>query len=228
MRYCSNASCRRRPSFNVLHGKKGVFCMQHAEPGMVDVVNKRCTHESCRKVPMFNVEGRKGGVYCKQHAEDGMVNVRGRRCSYESCNKTPSFNIDGNNTPVYCKQHAADGMVDVVTLRCSHDSCIRRPSWGVLSKGGPTVCGHHRGDIFGQPLINFRAICKVAGCARVSKWGLGGKQPSHCRDHGPLENGLVCTLDVGAAGCKIPPSVHSHSYRVTTPPALNVKTECSF
>ena len=49
------------------------------------------------------------------------------------------------------------------------------------------MCGYHKSDILGSPVINFRARCKLAGCGKISSWGQGGKQLTHCPDHGPLE-----------------------------------------
>lgn len=112
---------------------------------------------------------------------------------------------------LYCKKHAGDGIVNVLILRCCHDPCVKRPGFGALSDGTAFVCGIHRGDIVGSPAINFRALCKVAGCRKISKWGLGGKQPSDCPGHGPLEDGLVCTVAVGTAGSKLIPSSLFHN-----------------
>ncbi|CAM9727029.1 unnamed protein product [Laminaria digitata] len=47
-------------------------------------------------------------------------------------------------------------------------------------------CARHKSHLSGNPGINFRIMCKSPGCARLSRWGLDGKQPTHCPDHGPL------------------------------------------
>ena len=85
--------------FNVEGRKAGVYCKQHAEDSMENVVTRRCLDDSCTSRPSFSVAGTRTAACCKQHAVDGMVNVRGRRSSYESCTETPSFNVDGHNTP---------------------------------------------------------------------------------------------------------------------------------
>ena len=124
----------------------------------------------------------------------------GYRCSHDSCTRQASFNVEGSKKAAYCKQHAKDGMVDVRHKRCSHDSCTRHPLWGVLADGVATVCAYHKSDLLDGPVINFAVSCKAVGCGKSSKWGLGGKQPTHCPDHGPLEEGLVRT--VGTARSK--------------------------
>ena len=163
-------------------------------------------------------------MYCKEHALKGMVDVRKRQeCSHDSCTRRPTFDIKGSNTAVYCKQHAVDGMVNVDTIRCSHNACNKRPVWGVLIDGLPTVCAHHKSDIVGDAVINFRMTCRVNGCRKCVRWGLAGKQPTHCRDHGPGEDTLVCT--VGTAGSK---RSGGPSYRAVRSPSFRLKTECLF
>ncbi|CAM9537695.1 unnamed protein product [Laminaria digitata] len=153
-----------------------------------------------------------------------MVNVIGKRCSHDSCNRPPYFTVEGSKTAAYCKQHAQGGMVDVVNKHCSHASCYMAPRWGGLADRAAIKCSRHKGDILGGPVINFRALCKVAGCGIVSRWGLDGKQPTHCRDHGPLEDGLVCIFGttVGRRGSRIP------SYGPVKGQYSHAKPECTF
>ena len=133
-------------------------------------------------------------AYCKQHAEDGMVDIRSKHCSHPTCMAAPSFNVAACPTPFYCRQHAEDGMVIVRGMCCVHDSCTKHASWGVLDVGMATACSDHKGDIVDGPVINFKAPCKVTACKEVSTWGLSERQPSHCRYHGPLKDGLSQTI----------------------------------
>lgn len=193
-RHCLFESCSKTPSFNYVGLTAAVYCKQHAEDGMVDVRSRRCSHDGCTKQSNFNVESSSTPLYCKAHAEDGMVNVCARCCLYDSCNKRPTLNHEGSTTPILCKQHAEEGMVDVTSRRCSHDSCTKWPAWGVATDGAATVCPRHMSDILDGYAINFRAVCKVAGCTKLSRWGLNGEQPTHCPEHGALDDGLVCTV----------------------------------
>ncbi|CAN0535350.1 unnamed protein product, partial [Scytosiphon promiscuus] len=106
-----------------------------------------------------------------------------RRCSHDVCTKTPCFNVEGRTAAKYCKQHAVDGMVDIKSKRCTHNSCLKFPGWGLLTETAPTACLLHKCDISGSPVINFWARCKVTSCKKVTRWGLDGTQPTHCRDH---------------------------------------------
>ncbi|CAN0303730.1 unnamed protein product [Laminaria digitata] len=153
-----------------------------------------------------------------------MVNVHNRRCSRGSCTRQPSFNVEGMKTAAYCKQHAGAGMGNVHGRRCVHVSCTKWPAWGVLTDGAATACPGHKSNLFGGPVINFKAMCKVVGCRNVSRWGLDGKQPTHCRDHGPLMDGLMCTI--GTAGNK--GTCPSPSYGAVRGPSVHFKTECLF
>ena len=181
---------------------------------MVDVVSKRCSHDACTRIPTFNAEGCKTPKCCKQHAKKGMVNVLKRQPSNEPSSKRPRSNLE--------RRPAADVFGD----RCSHTSCTMRSSWGSLTEGAATVCGYHKSDILGSPVINFRARCKLAGCRKLSSWGQGGEQPTHCADHGPLESGLVCMVGVRTVRERRVSSGLPH--HALSNPSLDVKTECSF
>ena len=116
-------------------------------------------------------------------------------------------------------------MVDVRSKRCSHGACLKRPSWGFVSEGTPTACGRHKSDLSGSPVINFMVPCKVVCCKKVSRWGIGGKQPTYCLVHGPLQAGLVRTVGVDS-----PQGSNSHnpSYGPIEGPSFRVKAECLF
>ena len=157
---------------------------------MVDVHHRRCSYDGCTKHPTFNVEGSKTAMYCRHHAEDGMVDVHHRRCSRNLCTRIPHFNVKGMKA-AYCKQHAVDGMVNVRSKLCSHTSCTRHPVWGLVTDCTPVVCSDHRSDIIGGPVIHFRRMCKREGCRKYSRWGPHGQQPTHCHNHGPVEDSLV-------------------------------------
>ena len=199
------------------------YCKLHAEDGMVNVRRKLCSNDSCTTIPSFNVEGSKTAAYCKRHALDGMANVRNKSCSHDSCTKMPTHHLEGKVT-AYCKKHADNGMLSVRAKRCIHISCLKRPRWGVLTDNKATACLHHKGDLLGGPVIDFTAKCRVAGCNCVSRWGVEGKQPTHCHRHGPLTDGLAYT--VGRARSKT--SSRSPSAGAVRGPSFHVKTELSF
>ena len=167
--------------------------------------------------------GNQAAAYCKAHAEDGMVDVFSRRCSYTSCSSKPRFNVEGSKTPAYCGKHAVGGMVIVHRKHCSHNLCTRRRAWGMLNDGAATVCYRHKSDIMGGPVVNFRARCKVTGCRKESRWGFDGRQPTHCREHGPLEDGLEC--NVSAARRQASCSASNDAVRASS---FHVKTEFLF
>ena len=103
-------------------------------------------------------------------------------------------------------------------------NCLKRPLWGVLTDSEATACLSHKDDIFGGPVINFTLLCKVTGCKSVSRWGIEGKQPTYCGNHGPLTDGLVCT--VGRTRSKR--SRRNPLYDALKGPPFNGKTECFF
>ena len=183
---------------------------------------KLCSHNSCTRYPVFNFEGSKTAEYCSRHALDTMVDIISKRCLHDSCTRGPYFNVEGSKKGAYCSEHAKSGMVDVRNKRCSHSSCPKRPSWGFVSHGSPTTCSRHKTDLLGSPAINYAATCKVACCKKKSLWGLDGKQPTHCLDHGPLQEGLVRTV-----GTDRPQGGHYRrsSYHPVRAPSFSVKSE---
>ncbi|CAM9772964.1 unnamed protein product [Laminaria digitata] len=96
--------------------------------------------------------------------------------------------------------------------------------WGAMSGGVATACSDHKSNVLGSPVIHFRALCTVAGCTTFCKWGLSGEQPSHCRSHGPLVDGLTLTV----------PTIRNKSVCRNSPEStqgdrsLGVKAECYF
>ena len=192
---------------------------------MVNIRSLRCSHDSCATRATFNVEGSKTAAYCRQHAGDNMVDVRNKRCSHDSCTRGPCFNFEGSKKGAFCSQHAETGMVDVRNKRCSHSSCAKRPAWGVGTDGTATSCSRHKSDLVGSPVINFEATCKVACCKNKTRWGLDGKQPTHCLYHGPLQDGLVRTVGRDRTKGFNP---RGPSYRPVSGPSVRVKPECLF
>ena len=178
---------------------------------MVDVLSKRCIKHSCTNGATLNGAGCNTATYCKQHTGNDIVNVL----------EQESSSSQGSISHVHRRQS-----IDFVGGCCSHESCTRPSSWGALTEGAASVCDHHKRDILCGPVINFRARCKLAGCGMLSSWGLGGKQPTHCADHGPLEYGFVCTIAERRARSVVASSALSD--RALKSSAFHVKAECSF
>ena len=183
--------------------KKGQFCSQHAEEGMVDVLHKRCSHDGCTKRPIFGHEGTKKAQFCSQHAEEGMMDVHNRRCSHDGCTKQPIFGHESTKKAQFCGQHAEEGMVDVHNKRCSHDDCTTKPSWGLVIDSEAIVCAQHKGDLEGEK-VSFNTRCDVNGCNKLARRGQGAYQQSRrCHVHDPSpkngnDNGLGGGLGKGA------------------------------
>ena len=221
---CLFEACKTKPSFNV-EGGKPAYCKVHAKNGMVNVHYKRCAHATCKKSPSFNIKGMKKAAYCKTHAKDGMVDVRHKHCSHKTCTKTPSFNFEGSKQAMWCKEHAENGMILVsFTKRCSQSPCARLASWGSLAGGTGIVCAAHRSVVMDGPVVNFRAMCKVAGCRAFATWGNGASQPSHCNNHGPRTDGLVLTVPTKNT---MSAPIRSSDGGLTSP-SLHFKTEVYF
>lgn len=88
-----------------------------------------------------------------------------------------------------------------------------------MAGGAGTACDGRKVRIVDGSFANFRALCRVPRCGNYST--LDGKQPSHCRDHSSLKEGLVLTVvDKRIA--------RSSSYLHSEVPLFRAKTEGSF
>jgi hypothetical protein len=76
----------------------GIYCGDHKEDGMENVVNKKCLE--CDKRPCFNFPGEKTPIYCKKHSKDGMEDIKSKRCVSGFC--TTHANTYYNNYCCYC------------------------------------------------------------------------------------------------------------------------------
>jgi hypothetical protein len=82
---CQKENCETSPSFNLPGEKKGIYCAEHKENGMVNVVSRKCQKENCNKQSLFNFPEEKKGIYCFNHKEDGMVDVVHKKCQTLLC-----------------------------------------------------------------------------------------------------------------------------------------------
>ena len=105
--------CDKQPAFNVSGEKKGRFCVEHKESGMVDVKNKKC--ELCEVIPHFNTRGEKKGRFCVEHREPGMVDVKNKTCAQDECNKQASYAFEGDQ-PLYCVAHCLIYLCQIISL----------------------------------------------------------------------------------------------------------------
>lgn len=223
---CSHPFCRKRASFNFEMSKTTRYCNEHAEDGMVDVRSRTCSRVSCARFARYYTEGSMEAVYCKQHAEIGMVCVW--RCSHDNCQQRPRLTSKRMKPSLYCQEHAENGMEYTAGAGCIRGSCGRTPLWGMLADGVATACSHHTAVDASGSVINFGAHCRAAGCSKHAKWGPAGKQPTHCPDHGPLVDGLVCTIKPAGNRKSRSSSVLGPSNRAMAVASSQVKPECAF
>ena len=168
---------------------------------MVNVCTRRCSHETCLRRPSFNVQGSKTAAYCEQHARDGMIKTGNKRGSHRIGTRKASIKVDGGSA-VYWARHADGTMVDDVhSTPFSNDACARQASGRKETDGASTACSNPESDMVDGVMTNDKVKCNVAGCEKVSAWGLCGEQASRCCHNGPLQGGLTLTV----------PSNHSKS-----------------
>lgn len=123
-----------------------------------------------------------------------------------------------------CKELAEASVIDVRHNVRSHDTCTVRTSWGAMANGMATACADHTSCIVDGPVIDNQTLCTVADCVNISTWGLSGKQPTHCRDHGPLTTDRILAIQRNSVQ-SVPRSAADGDVEG---PSAKVKAECYF
>ena len=186
---CQKEGCDiSHPVFNYEGQKKGKYCSEHKEPGMINVVHKRCEKDGCTSQPVFNYEGQKKGMYCNEHKEPGMIDIVNKRCQKDGCTSRPSFNYEGQKRK-YCSEHKEPGMIDVVHKRCQKDGCTSiSPKFNYEGQKKGKYCSEHK-----EPgmidVVHKR--CEKDGCTSISPSFNyeGQKKGKYCSEH--KEHGMI-------------------------------------
>jgi hypothetical protein len=175
--------CDKQPYFNTSGEKSGLYCLEHKDDDMVDVIHKRCKSEGCNKQPKFNKPGETKGLYCVEHKDDGMIDVVNKRCKSEGCNRHPIYNKPGETKPLYCKDHKDDDMVDVVNKRCKFEGgCDKIPSYNTPEETNGLYCVKHK-EVGMIDVKNKR--CKFeGGCDKIPYYNTPGESKGlYCVKH---------------------------------------------
>ena len=171
--------CPKRPVYNNEGEIKGLYCFEHKEPSMVDVVNPRCL--KCSKLPSYNSEGETKALYCFKHKEPGMVDVLNPRCL--KCSKRPTFNIESAKKALYCFEHKEPSMVDVVNPRCL--KCSKHPSYNSEGEKKALYCFEHK-----EPGMVNVVSPRCLKCSKHPSYNSEGeKKALYCFEH--KEPGMV-------------------------------------
>lgn len=146
---CASKGCSKQPSFNFEIEDKPLFCVDHADPAMIDVKNNMCAFDGCGKRANFNLPSEIHGKWCVTHADINiMIDVTHQKCQMEGCGLRASYNIKGISTPIFCSIHGKKkGMVNVVSKRCEHTDCDIIPSFNFIDCSGGAFCSTHASDL---------------------------------------------------------------------------------
>lgn len=125
---CEKDGCDTIPCFNVPGEKRGKFCLEHKEDGMVDVRHKRCEKDGCMSRPSYGFPGF-GASFCAAHRVEGCMRHSKRRCLH-----CKNWSTHGIVHPERCETHALPGDDNLVERRCSNCTILN-----ILNKDG--ICG---------------------------------------------------------------------------------------
>jgi len=188
--------CPKTSCFNFPGQTPGIYCAEHREPGMINVIQKNCDHEGCLKQPCYNLPNEHFGKFCASHKTPEMVNVRERPCEHEGCRKKPFFNLLSETKGRFCASHKTDDMVNVLEDKCEHDGCLKRAGFNLEGEKGRFCATHKENGMVN--VVSKR--CKYENCTTIPVFNFtGSKTGKFCRAH-KLEG----MIDVENPRCKTP------------------------
>lgn len=174
--------CAKRPCYNFIGLKHELFCAEHRQDGMVNVLKTKCAEDGCNIEPSYNYKGEAKRLYCSQHKREGMVRPNTIYCNAENCGTIATFNNEGGK-PKYCNEHKDVDMVDVTKRRvCEQQGCKIRPCFNVPNDKIPKYCLQHRTE--GMIDVTNTRICAKEGCGIRPCYNTAGeKQGLYCLKH---------------------------------------------
>ena len=72
---CSYDNCTKRAHYGYTKRDKKLYCNDHKEIDMCNVLNKTCYHSECKIQPTYNFEWNKKPMYCGDHCDPDMIDV---------------------------------------------------------------------------------------------------------------------------------------------------------
>ena len=192
---CINPECKIKCNYNFEGIKKGLYCFQHKQDGMLNVKDRLCISEGCGKRTSFNFEGTKKGLYCSKHKEVGMINVETKNCMFEGCKLYPSFNFEGTKKILYCASHKLKGMVNVKDNTCIIDICKKQPHYNYNGEKKALYCVSHK---LKDMIDVIHKTCLFTNCEKFPSYNFEGqKQRLYCVLHKHDK-----MIQIGAKRCK--------------------------
>ncbi|BAT22646.1 hypothetical protein [Yellowstone lake phycodnavirus 3] len=182
--------CTKTSSFNFPGQTNAIRCVEHKEPGMINVVQKNCEHAECMKQPCYNLPTEHFGKFCASHKTPDMVNVRERRCEFDGCIKKPFYNLHNETRGRFCKEHKEDGMIDVLSDSCRSEDCNKRATFNHSGQGA-VFCATHKED--GMIDVKTRR-CEFEDCMTIPVFNIeGSKRGIMCSEH--KKDGMIDVIN---------------------------------
>jgi EsV-1-7 cysteine-rich motif len=162
MKFCNSDGCKKQALYNN-QGNPPLYCGNHKERSMINVVTKRCAAEGCCLRPSFNIDSSTKPLYCKSHKTTDMISVIGYKCVEDECNENARYNLPNEPTPHYCKMHRTKDMIDIFARKCKEHGCTKVSLFG--DKDTPLYCGDHKKE----SMVNLVSkLCVHTECNKVA------------------------------------------------------------
>jgi hypothetical protein len=141
---CIYENCIKQPTYNLPTEIAGIYCSEHKNPDMIDVVHKKCYELNCNKIPNFNLPKETTGLYCLDHKNEYMIDVVSKKCFEENCMKRANFNLPTESRGLYCVEHKNENMININTKKCFEELCMKRPNFNLPTESIGLYCAEHK------------------------------------------------------------------------------------
>lgn len=182
-RICRYQDCNTRAVFNIPTEQYPMYCKEHKEDGMLNVIKKTCHADGCQKQPRFNLRGQKKGKFCSGHKEEGMVDMFSKTCKEDGCGIAYAiYNYITERKGIYCKTHMKAGMVDIKNKQCEEEGCHKQPRFNYETEARGRFCMEHKHE----DMVNVvsKEKCMVEKCSKRPTYNFeGSKNGLYCKVH---------------------------------------------
>ena len=197
-RICIALSCKKRSSFNNQNGQIPLFCLEHKQPGMVNINSVKCM--TCgEKNARFNTKEKyPKPMFCKEHRTDDMVDCLETLCNPPECWKQGTFAFHRFDKNLVCKEHRKEGMKDVknIARMCEFTGCDKQANYNFPDEKRAIRCKEHKElgmmDMYhvrcmekgclSRPVYNYEHEVKGVYCVKHKKNGMMDVISDRCQN----------------------------------------------
>lgn len=190
---CKIKGCPRVRQYNKPGIKGAIYCVDHKDDTMINVVAKRCITLKCVYEALYNLPTETKRAYCVNCKQDDMIVINKKQCKEDGCPKTPTYGLIGTTIKLYCKEHSDEKIHERISSeKCLHPNCPIYPSYNLSGNNKREYCSEHK-TLKMIPIISN----KCQDCNRVAQFNFPGET-----------KGIYCKKDAREGMINTHPSKH--------------------